>query len=201
MVLVNHVLGLFLQPHKEWRSIRDNDKKIWQIYAELVLFLAFIPPFAGYYGTTEIGWRFGIEDPQMLTKASALNIAILYYLGLLIAVFLVGKALHWMAPVYDANPTLAQSVKVAALSATPLFLVGLMQFYPTLWINFLLGLPALAFSVYLLFTGMPIVMGIPKEQAFLLSSSLLTFGMVALVASLAGIVILWSLGLEPVLAS
>ena len=199
MILINHVLGLLLQPQQEWQAIRDNPKTLAQCYTELILILALIPPFAGFYGTTQIGWQLGWESPVKLTTESALPITIAYYIAILIAIFLVGKAIHWMARTYGASPSLADCVKLAAFTAIPLLLVGLAQFYPVLWVNFLIGLPALAYTVYLLYTGVPIMMNISKEQGFLLSSAVITFGMVALLAVLASTIILWSFGLEPVI--
>ena len=188
-----------MQPQQEWQAIRDNSKTILQCYLELVLLLALIPPFAGFYGATEIGWQMGWEEPVKMTVASALPIALLYYLVILVTIFVVGKAIHWMAATYGAKPTLADCIKLSAFTATPLLLVGIVQFYPVLWVNFLVGLPALAYTVYLLYTGVPIIMNISTERAFLFSSAVITFGLVSLVALLAGTVILWGIGLEPML--
>ena len=196
-MLINHVLGLLLNPKREWRAIKEDDKSITACYLELVLILGLIPPFAGFYGTTQIGWQFGWEQPVKLTVGSALPIAVLYYLAILLAVFIVGKAIHWMATTYGAAPTLSQCVKLAAFTATPLLLIGVMQFYPVLWLNFIVGLGALALSVYILYTGVPIMMDISAERGFLFSSAVITFGLVALVAMLTVTALLWGHGLEP----
>ena len=196
-MLINHVLGLLLNPKREWRAIKKDDKSITACYLELVLILGLIPPFAGFYGTTQIGWQFGWEQPVKLTVGSALPIAVLYYLAILLAVFIVGKAIHWMATTYGAAPTLSQCIKLAAFTATPLLLIGVMQFYPVLWLNFIVGLGALALSVYILYTGVPIMMDISAERGFLFSSAVITFGLVALVAMLTITALLWGHGLEP----
>ena len=196
-MLLNHVLGLLINPKKEWQEIRTEDKSIAACYLELVLILALIPPFASYVGTTYIGWQIGWEEPVKLTTSSALPIAVLYYLAILVAIFVVGKAIHWMANTYGAEPTLAQCVRLAAFTATPLLLLGVMQFYPVLWLNFLVGLVALAYTVYLLYTGVPIMMDISQERGFLFSSAVVTFGLVAFVAMLAITVILWGSGIAP----
>ena len=60
-----------------------------------------------------------------------------------------------------------------------------------------LGLPVVGYTVYLFYTGVPVVMRIPPERGFLFSSAVLAFGMVALVAMLAVTVILWSQGFGP----
>ncbi|MFO1352050.1 MAG: Yip1 family protein [Gammaproteobacteria bacterium] len=195
--MLNHVLGLLMDAKKEWQAIRSDDKTIAQTYLGYVMILGLIPPVAGFIGTTQLGWQIGWGDPVKLTPNSAAAIAILYYLAILVAVFVVGKAIHWMATTYGATPTLAQAIKLAAFTATPLLLIGVMQAYPVLWVNFLVGLVALAYTVYLLYTGVPIMMNVSQERGFLFSSAVVTFGLVAFVAMLAITVMLWGLGIAP----
>lgn len=196
-MLLKYLPGLLLHPEQTWRAIRDEDKSIASCYLELVLILGLIPPVAGFYGTTQVGWQLGWGEPIMLTTGSALTIAVLYYGAILVAVGVVGKAIHWMAQTYGANPTLAHCVTLAAFTASPLLILGIMQAYPVLLINFLVGLVALAWTVYLLYSGVPVMMGISKERGFLFSSAVLTFGLVSLVAMLAITVILWGFGVDP----
>ncbi len=91
-----------------------------------------------------------------------------------------------------------QCIALAAYTATPLFLIGLTALYPLLWLDMVLGFPALAYSVYLLYTGVPIMMEIPVERGFLFSSAVLGVGLVMLVGVMAASVILWSWGVGPV---
>lgn len=72
-----------------------------------------------------------------------------------------------------------------------------MEVYPILWLNFIVGLPALAYSVYLLYSGVPIVMNMPEEKGFLFSSAVLAVGLVALVSLLAITALLWGSGFAP----
>ncbi len=62
----------------------------------------------------------------------------------------------------------------------------------------LIGLPALAYSVYLLYSGLPTLMEIPTERGFLYASAVLAVGLVALVSLLAMTALLWGMGLQPV---
>ena len=62
----------------------------------------------------------------------------------------------------------------------------------------LLSLVAIAWAVYLLYLGVPILMGIEKERGFLFASSILTVCMVILVGMLAVTVVFWGSGLTPV---
>jgi len=132
-----------------------------------------------------------------LTTGSAAQIAVAFYLAMLAGVFIMGKAIHWMAQNWEVKPELGKCVVLAAYTATPLFLAGFMAFYPVLWINMLVGLAALAYTVYLLYTGIPVVMGVSREQGFLFATAVLTFGMVMLIGMLAVTVLLWGHGLAP----
>ena len=196
--MLSHVWGLLSHPEDEWKDIRKENCTIGKCYCSHVLLLAAIPPLAGYIGTTQVGWSVVSREVSRLTPESALGIAVLSYLTILVAVFTVGKLIHWMGQTYGAKQTLPQCIALAAYTATPLFLIGIMLVYPVLWLNLLIGLPALAYTVYLLYTGVPIIMGIPKERGFLFSSAVLAVGLVMLVAVLAATVILWDIGMGPV---
>jgi len=196
-MVLQHIWGLFINPKREWEAIRDDKCTIGKCYAMHVLFLAAIPAISGYIGTTQFGWQIGVGDPIKLTAESASIIAVLYYLAMLVGVFSMGWMIHWMAGTYGAEPLLSQCVVLAAYTATPLFLIGIMELYPVLWLNMVVGIPALAYTVYLLYIGVPIMMGISEERGFLFSSAVLGVGLVAFVALLAVTALLWGMGLEP----
>ena len=99
-----------------------------------------------------------------------------------------------MGQTYGASQTLDRCYALASFTATPLFLVGLIHLYPLLWLDLLVGLPALAYTVYLFFAGVPRMMEIPPERGFLFSCAVMAFGLVALVALLVASVLLWSQG-------
>lgn len=200
-MFLKHIWGLFAHPKQEWLAIRDERCTIGSCYCSHVLLLAAIPAVCGYIGTTMVGWQIGAREVVKLTSASAVQIAVIYYITMLVAVFTVGKLIHWMGQTYGAKEALPQAIALAAYTATPLFLIGVMQLYPVLWLNFIVGLPALAYTVYLLYTGVPVMMGIPEERGFLFASAVLAVGLVMFVGLLAVTVILWGLGIGPVFAS
>ena len=163
-----------------------------------VFLLAAIPAVSGYIGTTQVGWRIGVGEPIRITGDSAFAIAIIYYIALLVGIFSIGWVIHLLGKAYEVEKSISLCIALAAYAATPLFLIGLMQVYPVLWLNMLLGLPALAYTVYLLYSGLPIMMEIPPEKGFLYSSAVLAVGLIALVALLAMTALLWGMGLQPV---
>ncbi len=196
-MLLRHVIGLLKDPKKEWQVIHDRNPSVALVYLTYVMVLATIAPISGYIGTTQFGWSFGIRDPVRLTSDSALTIAVLYYLAMLVSVVTVGKMIQWMGQTYGSHPPLSRCVALAAFVPTPLFLVGVMQLYPLLWLNFVIGLPALFYTIILLYTGVPVLMEIPEERGFLFSSAVLAAGMVALVSMLAVTAMLWGVGIGP----
>ena len=98
---------------------------------------------------------------------------------------------------HGAEASLPLCMALAIYSATPLFIIGFVQLVPTLWLNFIVGLPALGYTVYLLYSGVPIVMQIPAERAYLFSTSILAVGLVTLVGLLAVTAGLWGIGIGP----
>jgi hypothetical protein len=202
-MFIQHIVGLFTDPVRQWEKIRDQLKSPEGGSVAHVFLLAAIPAVSGYIGTTQVGWRIGVGEPIRITGDSAFAIAIIYYIALLVGIFSIGWVIHLLGKAYEVEKSLSLCIALAAYAATPLFLIGLMQVYPVLWLNMLLGLPALAYTVYLLYSGLPIsglpiMMEIPPEKGFLYSSAVLAVGLIALVALLAMTALLWGMGLQPV---
>ena len=106
-----------------------------------------------------------------------------------------------MSETYGARQSLGRCIALASFTATPLFLVGLMQLYPVLWLNLVVGLPMLAYTAFVFYTGVPVMMEVSQERGFLFSSAVLAFGLVTLVAMMAVTVLLWGAGFAPQLTS
>jgi len=195
--MLSHLVGILVNPSEEWKKIRDVDCTISKCYCGYVLIMAAIAPVSGYFGTTLFGWEIGAREAIKLSASSALVIAIAYYIVTLVGVFSMGLVIHWMGKTYGAEQNLSRCIRLAAFTATPLFLVGFVELFPILWLNFIIGLPALAYSVKLLYTGLPIMMEIEDERGFLFSSAVLAVGMVALILVMVTMAILWFNGFAP----
>lgn len=200
-MVIMHIIGLFSHPSAEWETIRDESCSATRCIFKHVIFVAAIPAISGYIGTTQVGWEIGPSGTHYLSNESAALIAIATYCAMIAGVIGMGAMIHWMGNTYGAPQPLARCIVFAAYVATPLFLIGFMLLYPVLWLNMLLGMPAVGYSVFLLYNGLPIVMQIEKEKGFLFASSVLAVGLVALVAILATTVILWAYGFAPQLTS
>ena len=196
-MLLAQSVGLFLNPTRQWEKVRDKEVTVTGVVFGHTAILGLISPICAYFGTTKVGWTIGYSEVVRLTSASALSISIIYYITIVVGVIMLGALIRWMSKTYGSDESLAKCVSLASLPATPIFLVGFVQLYPVLWINYLVGLPALAYSIYLLYSGTRIVMKLSREHAFLMASAILAACLVALVAVLASTVTLWEFGFEP----
>jgi len=198
---LTNAFALLYGPSHEWQNIGQKKQSISHIYLTFLVFFVAIPPAAAYIGSTYVGWQVGSGDTHRLTTESALYLSVIAYISMLIAVFVLSAFIRWMAQTYGANPSLAECVNLTAYSFTPLFLAGFVAVYPILWLDMLISLVAIGMSINLLFKGVPVIMGISEEKAFLFSSSILTVSLVSLVGMLAVTAIFWGSGIAPIFST
>lgn len=200
--MLEHTLGIMLHPDSEWKSIRKEKHSFKQVFLSHVPFLALIPTVSFFIGVTQVGWSFGGGEPIRLTVLSALELCGLTYISLLIGVYILGEFINWMTRTYGVRDSEErrhyEGTALAVYITTPVFLVGIFGLYPDLWLNAAVTLLAGAYAVYLIYEGIPILMNISKEQAFMFASSVVTIGLVMMVLVRVGSVILWTFGVGPV---
>ncbi|GIU54148.1 MULTISPECIES: Yip1 family protein [Shewanella] len=197
-MILNHLMGLYTHPKQEWKTIERNHEAVKSSLSHILL-IALIPAVCSFIATAYIGWHPANGDPLFLTPQSAMFMSVGMYFGLIGGVMALAYLSFWMAKTFDASPTFTQALELAAYTATPLFMVGISVLYPVLWFIMLVGLAGLAYSVYLLYAGVPIIMNIPEEKGFIYASSVVTAGLVLLVGLMGSSVILWSLGFGPMM--
>ncbi|KEF30864.1 MAG: YIP1 family protein [Gammaproteobacteria bacterium] len=202
-MLLSHAFGLFTHPDEEWASIRKEHEHPRRLYVAYVVVLAAIAPVCAYISTAYFGWTVGNERLIKLTEISAMQLSILTYISMLIGVFALGYAVNWMARTYGAKEEHVPSngIALASYSCTPLFLAGFALLYPVPWFNAIVFLIAACYGAWLMYDGLPIVMGIEKERAVMYGGALLTVALVILVSTRVGSVILWNFGVGPVFVS
>ena len=160
--------------------------------------MALLPVIAWYYGVTVTGWQVADGEVVRLTPNSALWLVSLFYLAMVVSVCCIGYFVHWMSINYGAESSMLKGIFIVSYCATPMFIAGLVGFYPILWLDMLVGVLAVGHALYLLYVGIPIVMDIPKERGFLFASAILAVCLVILMAMMGATVILWDMGVMPV---
>lgn len=195
---MKHFIGILINPHQEWARIRDDNRGVAGHYLSYLVWIAILPPLAWWYGASQIGWELG-DRRILLTSASAAQIMVLFYTVILLSIGFLGYMIYWMAKTYDGkNNQISRGISVAAYMCAPMFLTGLTGLYPVLWLDMILGTLAAAYTLYLLYIGIPIVYDMPKERGFLFASATVAVGLVIMVALLGTTVILWEMGAMPV---
>ncbi|MBN0989284.1 Yip1 family protein [Amphritea pacifica] len=184
---------IFYHPHLAMQHLRDEKLRGTGEVLVILALLSLIPAVSLFIGTTQLGWSLTPGgDAIKLSLISALNSAIAFYLAICFALCVMGFAMHWMEKTYGGHASLERCMNLTLYTATPLLLAGFAGLYPMLWFCVAVGLVALVYSTWLLFTGVPIIMKIPEERGFLFCISILTVGLVILVGLRSATVFLWS---------
>jgi len=192
-MILNHIWGLYTHPKDEWQTIEKRHESL--TYSMIhILVVALIPTICGYYAAAHVGWTIGVGEPIKLNQSSAQLMAIALYCALIVGVLALAYLIQWMAKTFDAKPSFVQSLELAAYTSTPMLMVGIAALYPVLWFVASAGVAAVCYSIYLLYSGVPIMMNIPEEKGFIYSSSVVTCGLVLLVGIMAFSAVMWSMG-------
>ena len=179
-MLAKHFSHLLYEPK---HSLEEADKapaKPMDIIIHTAL-LALIPTICGYIATVNIGWDLGAGEAFMLAEHKALYIAIAAYVLFNVGVYAMGFGICWLAKTFDVSPNPTHCIELALFTSVPLFVAGFAALYPVLYIDLLVGLAAIAASVYLLYIGVPIFMHIPKEEGFVYSTWVVSLGLIMLI--------------------
>ncbi|MFT4873649.1 Yip1 family protein [Congregibacter sp.] len=197
--MIQHTFGLLFKPRQQWQTIAELPESSQNLLVIYPFFLALLPAVAWYWGTSHVGWTVGSYNEVIkLTNDSAMQINILFYCVMVASVAAIGYAIHWMSSTYGADhSTIAKGIMIAGMTATPLFIAGLVGFRPVLWVDLLIGVTAVSWAVYLMYLGIPIVMNIPQERGFLFSSAILAIGLVLLVSIMVVSILAWDFGAAP----
>jgi hypothetical protein len=164
------------------------------------LWLGLFPPLFAYLGTTTFGWRLGV-DPLFLPANVVLAIAVAYFLLMLVGFASTAVVARWMARTYGADATWTRSLALVTLVGTPLTVGSVAHLYPNAFLNVLVLVPTLIWSMYLLYRGLPAVMKTDAGRGMLMASSLIAYLLVSWVTLLGITAVLWSRGVGPHVAT
>lgn len=196
--MIHYGFELMVRPRKGWQTIAESHDSLIRALTLYPLFLAAFPALAWYFGASQVGWTVGNSNAVIrLTEVSAIEISLMFYMAMVLAINIIGYAIHWMSETYGAESTVSRGIVVSAFACTPLFLAGIVGIYPLLWLDFFVGVIALCWAVYLLYLGIPIVMQIPQERGFLFSSAIIAIALVMFVCILVFSILLWEYGFAP----
>jgi hypothetical protein len=153
MKMVNQAINVLINPKGALQNVRNEQVAT----RDIIMYLAIIgiPTLIGFIiGYGIIGWWGTFIGPAIVG-------AIIYYIIAIIGIVGFGFVFSALAPSFKTQQNQMQAMKLAAYAATPWLLAGIFYLYPPIW--FLTTLAGL-YGLYILYIGIPILMGTPQDQ-------------------------------------
>lgn len=161
MNLIQRVQDILLKPKQTWPVIDAEPETTASLYQRYVLILAAIPALASFIGLSVVGYGgFGMSFRVPLLPGLA-HMVVGYVLGL-VMVFVLALVVDALAPTFGGRKDPISALKVVAYSMTAAWVGGIFALLPSIGV---LGLLASLYSIYLLFTGLPVLMRAPEAKA------------------------------------
>ena len=173
--LLQRVLDILMRPRDTWLQIDAEDGNPARIYLSYLVFLAAIPAVAGFIGYSLIGvGAFGISVRVPVVQG-LVSMVVGYVLSLAM-VYVLALIANMLAPRFQAQQDMRSAFKLVAYASTAGMLGGVFSILPSLA---MLGLLAALYSVYLIYSGIPVLMKAPQEKAVGYTAALVVCGILA----------------------
>ena len=192
--------AVLFEPQRAIADIGAHPPSSVHAFFGAALWLGLCPPLFAYVGTTLFGWRLGV-DTMFLPPRTVLAIAVAYFALLLVGFLSTALVARWMSGTYGADGSLQRCLALVTLVGTPLTVGSIVHLYPNAFVNVLVLVPTLIFSMYLLYRGLPVVLKTDAGRGMLMASSLIAYLLVAWVTLLGITAVLWSRGIGPQVAT
>lgn len=173
--LLQRVLDILMRPRETWLQINAEDGNPGRIYLGYLVFLAAIPAVAGFIGYSLVGvGAFGISVRVPVVQG-LVSMVVGYVLSLAM-VYVLALIANMLAPRFQAQQDMGSAFKLVAYASTAGMLGGVFSILPSLA---MLGLLAALYSVYLIYSGIPVLMKAPQEKAVGYTAALVVCGILA----------------------
>jgi uncharacterized membrane protein len=160
-VLLTRVKNILLHPRTEWQVIKDEPTTFKQLIVGYVAVLAAVPPAVSVIETMVFGFG-GKSNFQFASMGSLFMGYALWYVMIVVDVIILGVIINAFVMPSGSRHNGRQGLDLAAYSATPLFLVGIVISIPRLgWLEYV----AILYSLYLLYLGISSLMDIKQSKA------------------------------------
>ncbi len=161
MDVFKRVKGIMLAPETEWPQIEQEPGTPAYLFAGYVVYLAAIPPIAGFIGGSIVGVSVAPMGTFRVPLFAGLLGAVIAYLLSFVVVYMVAIIIDQLAPRFDAQKDFANALKLTVYCFTPYWAAGI--FGLMAGARFLAYVMAL-FGVYLLSIGLPRLMKPSPEK-------------------------------------
>ena len=183
-------------PGEVFSAVAAESPPATRVFFRFALWISLLPPLFAYVGTVNFGWRLGVE-PVFFPQPVVLALCAAYFAALLLGFLSSAVIARWMAATYDASQSLGRCLALMAIVCAPLAVGSIAHLYPNAVLNVLVLVPVLIWCVFLLYRGLPVVLGTGPNRGMLMASALIAYLMVAVVSLLGVTVALWGSGIGP----
>ncbi|HET7728540.1 MAG TPA: Yip1 family protein [Usitatibacter sp.] len=163
MALIDRVKNMMMTPKTEWDVVAAEPTQPADLVKGYVLPLAAVAAVAGFIGAVVVGTNVPMMGTVRVSVVGGLIGAIMQLVMAVVMVFVMGFIIDALAPTFGAQKSMAQAVKVAAYSYTPVWVLSIVAILP--YIGLLVALVAAVYAIYLLYLGLPRVMKVPQDKA------------------------------------
>ena len=174
MALVDRVKSILLNPKPTWAAIEAEPATPAGLYKDYLVWLAAIPAVCGFIGMSLIGMGvFGVTVRVPLLLGLG-NLVVSYVLSL-VGIYVLSLIVNALAPRFGGVQSPIQALKLTVYASTAALVGGVFSLLPALSI---LGLLAALYSIYLIYTGLPVLMKNPPEKSMVYTVVVLIAGVV-----------------------
>jgi subtilisin family serine protease len=175
---LGRVRRLLLSPATEWDAIAAEPADVRKIYLTHVAPLVIAATMATALGMSLVGVHLAPDGTFKYPAASALSSAAVAAALSFVMVYVLAIVINVLAKTFKGTPDLGQALKLSAYAPTAVWVAGLLYIVPDVG-----NLPLLggAYSLYLLFVGLPKLMKPVEDKA---AAYAIVVGIVMIVAAL-----------------
>jgi hypothetical protein len=180
MDVFKRVKGIMLAPETEWPEIEQEPGTPTYLFSEYVVYLAAIPPIAGFVGGSIIGVTVAPMGTFRVPLFAGLLGAVIAYVMSFVIIYAVAIVIDQLAPRFGTQKDFANALKLTVYCFTPYWVAGVFQLVAgTRFLAYVVAL----FGVYLLSIGLPRLMKPPpdKQVAYVVAAAACAIAIVGVI--------------------
>jgi hypothetical protein len=175
--LFERIKRIILTPRTEWPVIEREFTEPAFLFVRYVAILALIPALAGFVGQSLVGVTVSVGTFREPLLSGLVNAAISYLLSFVV-VYVVAMIINLLVRSFGGQRNFMHALKLSVYGHTPVWLAGIFLIMPGLRFLTALGF----YSVYLLATGAPALMDVPRRAAPYFALAVVAIAFVAIIA-------------------
>ncbi len=157
---MSNLAGMPFSPNEAWRELATKvDGQVAKIFLSLVVPLSLLPPAMIYLA----GNHYGDTFIDGLSGKSWARIAVLFFVGEMASVLLMGWLIKQVAASWNGNISYRNAYLLAAIAPVPLWFSSLGLLVPSIAVNAVVSFAALCLSCGLVYQGVRSMSGVSED--------------------------------------